>query len=329
MDENHQNKTENGLTATKDKTTPTSLALQDQRENNQHQKYEIEGTIKRLRNRGYKVTEEYSNNGKLLRVSAEYPQRKKLWDWLQLLIVPFLIFFLGIGFTWVQYQTSLQVAQDNHAKDLQIANDTQEEATLKAYLDDMTALLFDKKLGSQAAVDKAASAEAAVIARSKTIVALSRMTNPQRKVTIVQFLYQSLLIGYYDYTHSSLQPLIIDLSGADLSGVDLSNPTLYGVDLSGSILRGAKLNGAKLNDAILRGTDLRFADLSFADLSGVDLTNANLRGADLRMADLSYATLSGADLHFADLRGATIMQGLLDTAASIQGAIMPDGSKHP
>lgn len=326
MDENYHDKTESKPTATEDKTTSSSSSSQDQRGTNQHQNYQMEDTIKQLRKRGYKVTEEYSNTGKLLKVSGEYPQR---WEWLHWLLVPLLIFILGGVFTGVQYLTSLQIASDNRAQDLQTAKYTQEEATLKAYQDDMTTLLLDKKLGSQAAADKATSAESAVIARSKTIVTLSRLTDPQRKSTVVEFLYQSLLIGYYDYTNSSVQPRIIDLSGADLSGVDLSNPTLYGANLSGANLREAKLSGAKLSYASLRGADLSFADLSFANLSGVDLTNANLRGAILRLADLSYATLSGADLHFANLSGATVMQGVLDTAASLQDATMPDGSKHP
>src|SRR5215467_12624612 len=106
MDENHQDKTESKLTATEDKVTSSSTSPQDQRGKEQLQNNQMEKTIKQLRDRGYKVTEEYSPTGQLSKVSGEYPQRKTLWDWAQLLIVPLLIFFLGIGFTWVQYQSS-------------------------------------------------------------------------------------------------------------------------------------------------------------------------------------------------------------------------------
>src|SRR6266568_7370931 len=161
---------------------------------------------------------------------------KSLWDWLQLLAALAIPVAIFLGTTWFSYQlnqTSLQfserqhqndlkIAQDNRQNDLKIANDQQQEATLKAYLDDMTTLLLDKKLGSQATADQTISAEAAVIARAKMLTALSRLTDPQLKARVVQFLYEANLIGYYDSTHSSLHNSTIDLSGAHLSGADLS-----------------------------------------------------------------------------------------------------------
>jgi hypothetical protein len=50
--------------------------------------------------------------------------------------------------------------------------------------------------------------------------------------------------------------------------------------------------------------------------------------------NLSSASLSGADLRFADLRGADLSDARvsneqLDQADSLEGATMPDGSKHP
>jgi ribulose bisphosphate carboxylase small subunit len=316
MDENHQDNTESKLAATEDKSTPSSLSLQNQRGTDQLQNNQMEITIKQLRDRGYKVTEEYSNTGQLSKVSGEHPQRKTWWDWLQLLIIPLLIFFLGIGFTWIQNQTSLQIAKD-----------TQEEATLKAYLDDMTTLLLDKKLGSQAVADQAASADSAVVARARTLTVLRRLTDPQRKATVVHFLHEAHLIGYYDSSNLPNRFIqnIFSLSGADLQGADLTN-----ADLTGAYLQGADLTGADLQSAVLRGavlncylpsscTNLGRANLSKADLSGAYLSGANLTNADLSSADLSYADLSGAQV--------TTEQ--LALAKSLKGATMPDGSKHP
>ena len=48
------------------------------------------------------------------------------------------------------------------------------------------------------------------------LTALSRLTDPQLKARVVQFLYEAHLIGYYDSTHSSLHNSTIDLSGANL-----------------------------------------------------------------------------------------------------------------
>ncbi len=167
---------------------------------------------------------------------------KTLWDWLQLLAVlaiPVVVAFVSISFSTQQdannqrqHQIDLKIAQDNRQNDLKIADDQQQEATLKAYLDDMTTLLLDKKLGSHDKADKAASDEAAVIARAKTLTALHRLTDPRRKATVVQFLYEAHLIGYFPFDTTSSIPVahIIDLRGADLIGANL-----IGANLSGAL----------------------------------------------------------------------------------------------
>ena len=254
---------------------------------------------------------------------------KTLWDWLQLLAVlalPVVLAFVLISFS-IQQDTSnqqqhlinLKIAQDNRQNELKIADNQQQEATLKAYLDDMTTLLLDKKLGSQAAADKTASAEAAVIARAKMLTALSRLTDPQLKARVVQFLYEAHLIGYYDSTHSSLHNSTIDLSGANLSGADLRGVNLRGADLYSATLRGA----------ILRNANLRGAYLSVADLYNANLSGAILRDADLSGANLNEAYLGGIDLSGANLDHAQVLTEALALAKSLKGATMPDGSNHP
>jgi hypothetical protein len=271
MDENHQDKTESKLTPTEDKSTPASLPLPDQRGTDQLQKNHMEETIEQLRDRRYQVTEEYSNSGQRSKVSGEHPQRKTLWDWLQLLVIPLLLVCLGIGFTWGQHQTSLQIAKD-----------AQEEATLKAYLDDMTTLLLDRQPRSQYVADKLVGADA-VVARAKTLTALRRLTDPRLKAIVVQFLYGARLIGYYSCDDTCpVAPAVIDLSGADLSGADLSGVHLHGVHLS----------GATLSDV----------NLSFDRLDGATLSSANLSGAQ-------HLTQQQLDqVH--SCRNATLPQGL-------------------
>jgi len=107
---------------TEDKSTHSSLTRQNQRRPNQYQRRpnqsqnnQMDTIIKQLSDSGYKVTKEYSDSGKLSGVSGESPLRKTWWDWADLLIVPLLIFFLGIGFTWIQYLSSNQIAQENPA----------------------------------------------------------------------------------------------------------------------------------------------------------------------------------------------------------------------
>ena len=86
---------------------------------------------------------------------------------------------------------------------------------------------------------------------------------------------------------------LADLSGAYLVDVDLSN--------AGELWE--------------KGTDLweRGAGLTDADLSGTDLTGA----------DLSNAYLAGANLE-----GADITDEQLAMCKSLEGATLPDGTKH-
>lgn len=64
-----------------------------------------------------------------------------------------------------------------------------------------------------------------------------------------------------------------------------------------------------------------------ASLICADLSHANLSGANLRDASLSGANLQGAYLTGANLKNAQVSDYEL-SSAFLEGAIMPDGSKH-
>lgn len=240
---------------------------------------------------------------------------KEVWDWFLLIsqilgaiTIPFVVLVAGLYFTQQLTQQQTQLSEKQHQVDLQIAADQQEEAVLNAYLDDITTLLLDKKLGSQAAADEAASAEAAVIAHTKTLIALDRLKDPRRKATIVEFLYSLGLIGYTTCDSCTRFSPIIGLSGADLNGADLRRTWLEGVDLSYTHLNGADLSGAIMYYANLSGADLSNAHLNDAYVNGDNfgatyLTDANLSGTTFRGAQLINAVLFGADLTYADLSG--------------------------
>lgn len=104
--------------------------------------------------------------------------------------------------------------------------------------------------------------------------------------------------------------VLVSLPQADLRGADLYHANLSGADLSLADLRDANLVGARL----------RRADLAWTDLRG-----ANLAGADLGRADLHQADLRGADLSYANLEDSNVTGEQLVQAASLIGAILPDG----
>ncbi len=287
---------------------------------------------------------------------------KTLWDWMQILLVPLMLAIGGlIGGFWFN---QIQKNRDERATEQrgEIAADNQQEASLQAYLDKMSELLLEKKLRDSAAED-----EVQKIARVRTLTVL-RGLDPIRKASVIQFLHESGLIDKdkciinlsgADLSGAKLWGITLsganfngaelrgaNLGGANLSGANLNKATLWNANFNGAELRGANLGGADLTRANLSSTDLSGADLSEAtfieaDLHWANLTGANLRGALLcNRANLSEANLSGADLSRANFNEAVLwranlkgaigatFEGLEMQAASLEGATMPDGSKH-
>jgi hypothetical protein len=204
---------------------------------------------------------------------------KTMWDWLTLfgtLAIPVVVMCATIVFSiqqgdmsQAQHDNELRIAEANRQNDLRMVNDQEEEATLAAYLDGITGLLLDNRLGNAAA-----PRGANIVARAKTMVTLSRLRDPDRKAMIVRFLYEAyLIIG---------KAVVVSLSGVDLSGANLAHTELSNANLSGANLSNANLSGANLSNA---------------NLSGANLSNANLKGANLKGATITNNQLQEAKLH--------------------------------
>jgi len=219
-----------------------------------------------------------------------------LWDWLQLFFIPAAIAF---GVWWLnrlQQQRDQQIADRRAKREQELATDSQHEAALQAYIDNMSALLLENDLSNRVKLDKVRK-----IGRVRTLTVLRRCDG-KRKAIVLQFLCESDLINK-DNT-------VVGLEGADFSEAELFRAQLSKADLSRANLTGANLMEANLIEAKLCSTILNKADLRSAKLFGADL-----RGVDLREADL---------------RGAIVIpnEELEKEASSLKGTAMPDGTKH-
>jgi len=223
---------------------------------------------------------------------------KTLWDWLNLLggaiLIPVVI---GAATIWFSSQ--------QHASDQAIALDQQQQVVFQTSEDNIKDLLLTKGLETSKPGD-----EVRIVARAEILAAL-RQLDKERKGLLIQFLDEANLIA-----QRPNNDVIIYLWGADLSGADLSGVIFHNVNLSGTILRGANLQSA----------DLHGANLSQADLREINFNAANLRGADLSQSELFDAYFESADLSGANL---TYAEGGEFGDANLQGATMPDKSKHP
>jgi uncharacterized protein YjbI with pentapeptide repeats len=207
------------------------------------------------------------------------------------------------------------------------------EAALQNYFERVGKVLTEKSL-----YEDGPDENLATVVRAQTLAVLEGL-DPHRKRILLQFLFESGLIQK-DNT-------VVSLAAANLGRADLSRADLNGANLSGADLRKADLRKAHMSRAILydkadmSGAILTRTKMNKAKLSNVDLSKAFLIGTDLREAILSGANLSGADLRKAklgsvrlskaDLSGAKGVNNrqLEQQAASLEGATMPDGSKHP
>jgi hypothetical protein len=244
------------------------------------------------------------------KVNGEVQPFKTLWDWLGLLIVPAVLAVGGYLFTRSESQATREAAE-RRAQD----------ETLQAYLDQIGQMLLDpnRPLRRSTYGDSLRT-----LARARTLAVLRRLDGT-RKGTVLQFLYESGLIGRITNRKPfEKDDLIVELRDADLSGAVVTGAVLSGVDLKGINLSHADLRGASLSSADLRGTNLREANLSGAYLAGTNLRglpsaapdtyppvdrtrNVDLRSANLKGAILVGADLTGADLSYADLTGADLV----------------------
>jgi uncharacterized protein YjbI with pentapeptide repeats len=269
---------------------------------------------------------------------------KKLWDYLELLIVPAA---LALGVYWLNQsqhkrdqqaealrEREREAAEEGRRKrELEVENQRAQDAALQGYLDQMTRLLLNKDMPLRESKE---GDEVRILARARTLTVLSRL-DPVRKRSLLDFLYRTDLINneYFTYSPESneidIEQTIVDLDEADLSKMYLASPNLRGANLRTTNLGEAILYKADLRDAGLSGATMEKAELFSANLTGADLRNTNLKGAllvgtDLREALVMGANLEDANLTFAKLIGSNLESAILSgadlTSADLSNAIL-------
>lgn len=177
-----------------------------------------------------------------------------------------------------------------------VADRRAQDEALQAYLDKMSELLIDGQLRKEANP----YADKRITARARTLAVLRELDGGRKRIVLL-FLREARLINRTEHPRDArkVNPPIVGLRDADLTNANLRHAKLINTDRDEPI---------SLKGAILEGADLQ--------------------GADLEGADLREARLNGANLSGANLRGATVTHEQLETTSSLEGAIMPDGSKY-
>jgi uncharacterized protein YjbI with pentapeptide repeats len=233
-------------------------------------------------------------------------------DATELLLVPFTLAVVAYVFSTYQRRQDREIAADQRKQDREIAErerdndreiarDRNEEAELQTYFDRMAELMLKHDLRPSSSSNEGEDEEqpdqteatvphnstaASIIARARTLAVLRSVKSPDRKGSIVRFLYESGLIHR--------EGTVVVLRGADLRGANLFAAHLEGINLFAAHLRGANLFAARLEGANLEWAELHEANLEWADLSGANLSGAELEGAKLRGVKYNNATIPPA-----------------------------------
>lgn len=242
--------------------------------------------------------------------TVERRNPRTVWDWIGLVGAGSALTLLGYWITRSQKEREEVTASVR----------AQEEA-LQAYLDQMSGLMIDGKIGARPADPTKETARR--VAQARTIETLLVMDKDHKRRPL-KLLYELRLI-------ERTSP-VVDLENAGLDHANLGELSLPGACLERADLRATDLSGSNLKGADLRGADLRGADLRNADLSHTDLTHANFLPYDEdRPARLSLHNLkdrraipSEAELRFARATG-KVLTNLRDTkleGADLTGAIL-------
>lgn len=260
---------------------------------------------------GYKLGWSWTGFGEYTVPDESQQRAKTLWDWMELLIIPLVLAGGALWFNRQEREAQRAREKKRYEREEKLADDRQKEDALQTYLDRMTELMLQKGPDTW-------HGAAREVAQARTLTILRRLDGP-RKGMLLRFLHESSLIG-----KGKKSDPIVDLRSADLSESRLKGANLGRAHLREVDLHRSDLTSANLSRAILRNTDLQQSDLSLADLRDADLTRAILKKVKLSGAKLAGADLTGAYLN--DARGTTKRQ--LDSAKSLKGAYMPDGTKH-
>lgn len=258
---------------------------------------------------------------------THFMRGKTLWDWLNLLIIPV---FLAIG-GWLMKITDQnreqRIITNRKAIELELAHDKQLQTTLETYLNEMSALLLNKGLGT---TDETLAVQR--VSRTRTLLVL-QMLDGYHKGQVMRFLSESnLLVNKWpslseSQNGRSLQS--VDLDSADITEANLLGVNLDRVQLSNADLSDAQLDGAYLRGAKLNRTRLQRSTFHNARLENAELISARLIGADLRWASLIRVKLDGAKLQGADFRWADLTNASWNQAEYDDNTQWPDGFTIP
>lgn len=242
--------------------------------------------------------------------TQHYEPGKTLWNWMELLIIPFALIIGGYLLNRAEKRLEIKLAKENAEIERQIAEERNQEVALSEYFDRITELLLDHNLKST----KKGSNEREV-ARTRTLTILRRL-NGERKGIVLNFLIESGLIEIEDNNNP-----IVYLNKADFSYCKLQVGYLEKANLEGTNFQNADLWGTRLNGANLHSVDFNNACLKSVEFNGAHFLSTRFKGANLDCSDFQNTFLENVFFYNASLRSVNFSDTIIENA-NFEGAVL-------
>jgi uncharacterized protein YjbI with pentapeptide repeats len=241
-----------------------------------------------------------------------------LYEWISSisnLFIPLIIGILTIALPLKQENLSQQqnnnsqtFAFNNRLRTIQSLHEEQKQIILNTYQQDLTKLILKYDSWSNSTDDN--DELVSLIIRTKTLHAL-RQLDPVRKMFLLQLLINSGIQYRINISHTDLSSLIFP-QGSFYNQLQFINIIAQNISLKNIYLYRSNFSYSVLDNSLFLDSNCSYADFSYTSLQRTDWTNT-----DLKKAVFNYTNLYGAK----------ITKEQLAKVQSLQGAILPNGSK--
>lgn len=163
---------------------------------------------------------------------------KKLWDWVELLIVPALLTFL-----------SFFITSNVNKRQQEIENQRYQQSVMREYLKDMT------ELSAQISSPNKSIKNAGTlrpVASARTLTALNELDKEGRR-QLMEFLSNAGLLQQIHLRRANLEGTDLSflwLKDADMQNSNLKNTKFYKANIGGANLKYAAMNDADFREAV-------------------------------------------------------------------------------
>ena len=252
-----------------------------------------------------------------------------IYDWCNLLSTLFVPLVVGIltvvlplqqqNLSERQNENSKIIAFHNRLRDMELLHDQQKQNILNTYEHDLCELILKYKIikntNNQTNSDEDDDdinddERVLLIIRTKTLHAL-RQLDPARKFLLIELLIDSGIQNRINISHADLSSLIFP-PNSFYNQLQFVNIVARNISFKRISLQQSNFSYSVLDESSFHDSNCSQADFSYASLQRTDWTNT-----DVTQTIFNYSNLIGANI--------TPQQ--LATVQSLQGAILPNGSR--